>query len=234
MLRIGKTGLPTPKDIRAARAYLGWTQKELGNKCGLSGTAITNIEKELSIPTSKNLDAITEAFWKAEIEFREEGGFRPRQDLIRVLEGEKGALHFFNDIVMTAKRPGSEFLISNSEESLFFKTMENIGITQPYFSKMKSLQHNFTFRILINDEDENPVLGSYVEYHVMPKEKFSEKVPFYIYGGKFAIILWDKLKFIVHNDPDLTEAYRKQFYFMWENSKPLPKGKGIIYDKDIK
>lgn len=63
----------TPAQIRAARALLGWQQKELAERCGLSEVAIKNIERGRSDPRSSSLAAIIKAFDEAGLVFLQPG-----------------------------------------------------------------------------------------------------------------------------------------------------------------
>ena len=59
----------TPKQIRAARSLLGWTQKDLANKCDLSTVGINRLEMEVSDPRSSTLRVIQATFEKEGIVF---------------------------------------------------------------------------------------------------------------------------------------------------------------------
>jgi transcriptional regulator with XRE-family HTH domain len=66
----------TPTQIRAARALLGWTQKELAAQSGLSEMAIKNLERQQSDPRSSTLAAIVKAFDNAGVVFLQPGDMR--------------------------------------------------------------------------------------------------------------------------------------------------------------
>lgn len=59
----------TARQIRAARALLGWSQQELADKAIVSLNAVVRIEKEKVDPRASTLNAIETAFKKAGIEF---------------------------------------------------------------------------------------------------------------------------------------------------------------------
>lgn len=207
--------LPTPEDIRGARAWLGWTQADLGDHVGLSSIAIANIEKKKFNPTAANLQKIQAVFFDSDIEFIPGGGFKKRSDLVRVYEGEDGLQAFFDDVYITIGRQGGEILVSCIDENIFWGPYKKIS--EKHAARMQGLD-NFTCRCLVRESDTNESGVGYAEYRGIPDEMFSN-VPFYIYSNKLCIILWDSLKFIILDDLDLTEAYRKQFNFMWESLK---------------
>lgn len=59
----------TAAQIRAARSLLGWAQKDLAEKCGLSQTGLANIEREAAMPRAKTMERIRDALEGAGIEF---------------------------------------------------------------------------------------------------------------------------------------------------------------------
>ncbi|MFC1659174.1 helix-turn-helix domain-containing protein, partial [Pseudomonadota bacterium] len=79
--------LPTAKDIRGARNYIGWTQKELGKRVGITAPNITNIENGKQNPTKENLEKIAQVFGNEEIKFDSRGGFIVDRNIVTVYEG---------------------------------------------------------------------------------------------------------------------------------------------------
>lgn len=207
--------LPTPEDIRAARAWLGWTQATLGEHVGLSSIAIANIEKRKFNATAANLEKIQSAFFDSDIEFIPGGGFKKRSDLVRVYDTRAGHIAFFDDVYHTAKTVGGEILVSGVDETKFDDLLsDNIDM---HVSRMNKLK-NISFKVLINEDDDNEAAEDYIEYRAVPNDYFAS-VPFYTYGSKVAIILWAVVpKIIVLNDVELQDAYRKQFYHLWESA----------------
>jgi len=59
----------TPRQIRAARALLGWSQQELADKAIVSLNAVTRLEKAKVDSRVSTLTAIQKALAKAGIEF---------------------------------------------------------------------------------------------------------------------------------------------------------------------
>ena len=65
----------TYRQIRAARALLGWKQTELATKAGISEMSVKNIEKEDNDPRLSTIQAVKTALESAGVEFIE-GGVR--------------------------------------------------------------------------------------------------------------------------------------------------------------
>jgi predicted transcriptional regulator len=62
-------GMITPRQIRAARALLGWSQQQLADKSIVSLNAVTRLEKGKVDTRLSTLAAIEKALTKAGIEF---------------------------------------------------------------------------------------------------------------------------------------------------------------------
>lgn len=59
----------TPRQIRAARALLGWSQQELADRAIISLNALVRLENEKVDPRVSTVTAIETALRKAGIEF---------------------------------------------------------------------------------------------------------------------------------------------------------------------
>lgn len=59
----------TPRQIRAARALLGWSQQQLADKAIVSLNAVTRLEKGKVDSRMSTISAIQKALTKAGIEF---------------------------------------------------------------------------------------------------------------------------------------------------------------------
>jgi transcriptional regulator with XRE-family HTH domain len=59
----------TPQQFRAARAFLGWSQRDLAAKARVSRATITNFEIGISQPQVRVLDALVETLERAGIVF---------------------------------------------------------------------------------------------------------------------------------------------------------------------
>lgn len=64
----------SPKQIKAARALLGFTQADLAERAGLSATGLNNIESGGTDPRASTLRAIQEALEAAGVQFIAQNG----------------------------------------------------------------------------------------------------------------------------------------------------------------
>ncbi|MED5421877.1 MAG: helix-turn-helix transcriptional regulator, partial [Pseudomonadota bacterium] len=100
--------------IRAARGLLNWSQEQLADEAQLSKASIQNYEMGKSTPNVSSHNKMIKAFERAGVEFTEDGGVRPRQDKIIILNGAEGIKELFDDIfevVRTHVKP--DLCISN-------------------------------------------------------------------------------------------------------------------------
>lgn len=208
----------TTAQIRGARGVLGWSQGDLSERTGISATSIGSIENGLTQPRDSTLQTIQKAFEDNGIEFLPNDGLRKKSGYINFFRGLAGFKDFYDDIYETARAYGKpmEFLVSNVDEQQFMKWGKDIFA--PHSSRMNELG-NVTYKILVQEGDTNFVASSYAHYRWLPKEFFSS-VPFYVYGNKLAVILFDTdLTVMVLDYPMITDAYRRQFDAMWNIAK---------------
>lgn len=75
----------TTKQIRAARALIGWKQTDLAKKSGVSEISIKNIERGATNPRVTTLSALQAAFQKAGIVFLDPGDIKGGGRGVRLL-----------------------------------------------------------------------------------------------------------------------------------------------------
>lgn len=216
--------MPTPKQIRAARVYLDWSQDDLAERSGLAVSTIRNIEGGTNAPSGKSAQGLEKAFGER-IEFLPNGGIQPRQENVSILRGRPGFIDFIWDVYETVKAGAGEICVSNvDEEDFLFWLGEDEA--QKYKDAMADLEKNFFFKCLIEEGDDYFAAGKYAEYRWVPKEEFAN-VPFYVYGDKLAILLFGKdASVYILDNAEIANAYRAQFNVLWGRAKqPAVKGR---------
>ncbi|NCC03472.1 MAG: XRE family transcriptional regulator [Proteobacteria bacterium] len=63
------TRLLSARQIKAARALLSWTRKDLADESGLSAETIKNIEYDVYSPKRETLTALIDAFARHDVQF---------------------------------------------------------------------------------------------------------------------------------------------------------------------
>lgn len=213
----------TTAQIRGARGVLNWSQSDLAKRTNISATSIGSIENGLSTPRESTLNAIKRAFENGGVEFIGAEGIRMKTGNVRTFQGKDGFINFYNEVYQTllaTQKNERQALVSNVDERPFVKWLGEFK--EEHIQRMLSLE-GLKFRILIKENDEYTPAAAYAEYRNMPSDLFYS-VPFYVYGKKLAIMLFEPEPTIIRIDyPAVTEAYKVQFEDMWARSTSLSK-----------
>lgn len=215
----------TTAQIRAARGILNWNQTDLAERTGISATSIGSIENGQTTPRASTLATIRQAFENSGIEFIGTDGVRLRSGDVRVFSGQEGYYDFFELVYGTLERTPGEVLVSNVDERNFVKWHGDLG--QEHVKRVSGLS-GIKFKILLQEGDDYFPASSYAEYRWLPKDLFSS-VPFYLFGKKLGIIIFDnEPKIIVLDYPAVADAYKKQFEAMWKAALlPTVEGRAV-------
>lgn len=206
----------TTAQIRGARGLLNWSQQELADRTGISQTSIGSIEKGQSLPRESTLATIQKTLEDSGIEFLDGEGVRKKSGDIKVYKDVSGYLNFYEEVYTTLEKSDvREVFVSNVDERKFAKLHGNLA--EAHLSRMDEIA-NVKYRILTLEGDDYFPAKNYGEYRWIRKSFFSS-VPFYVFGKKLGIILFEpELTIIVIEYPAVTDAYRKQFMSMWETA----------------
>ncbi len=202
------------EQIRAARALLDWSQKDLARNCGaISEPTIKLIETGKVHSKPETLSAIQTTFENAGLEFTPQRGVRFRDDLLRIIEGQHGEnafLMLLDDIYYDLKDNKGEALWSFIDE----------GLSPPSVIEKERLirEAGITYRNLIRHGDKN-IPHNREEYRWLPKGYFLNNLTV-IYGDKFAIVVNRPKsntveKIIIINDRSIAEMKTKEFEIIW-------------------
>ncbi len=203
--------------IRAARGLLGWSQKELAKRSGVSDVSIINYEKGKRTPHQNTMNKIIQAFELGGVDFTEDGGVRPRQSRVVTYEGHDGFIRFFDDIYDTARTHADPDLCTTSHvENLYDYWLG--GYEPVHNERMTKL--GAKVRVLLRDGDTHLTSSTYAEYRWMAKELFGDS-SIYIYGDKLAFVNFSEENVVVTvvDSKPVSESLRKMFEIIWEMSK---------------
>ena len=219
--------MPTLEQIRAARALIGWSQKDLADHSGLSQTGIARIENGTNHPNSHTIEKIQAAFDRADVEFLGENGVRKRTGEVRTLRGAEGFKEFMDDVYETIVKHGTvsepvPVFLSNVLHKNWIKWM---GADQWEKHKLRMLENKkiMDVRIIVKEKDRDFPAKSYAQYKWFPEELFSEK-SFYSYHDKLAFLNFkdDDVEVIVMRHSDFAKGYRNLFLIAWERLAQVP------------
>lgn len=206
----------TPQQIKAARALLDWDQDALAGRAGLSKTGLANIESGKNRPTPKTLEGILRAFDEAGIEFTDNMGVRQKSNLISIYKGKEAIRHLFDDIYFSMEKSGGgDIATAGADEKYFQKYAPEVCELQfERIQKLKTVVH----RAITVEGDDN-FYTPYVKYKWVKKHQFFE-VPFYVYHGRIAMVLWEPdIQVVIIRHGLLAQSFLKQFNIMWDMGK---------------
>ncbi len=206
--------MATIEQIRAARALLGWSQKDLADRADLSQTGIARIENGTHQPSAQTQEKITAAFEEAGIEFIQ-GGLIRRDDGVRMITGENCYMRLLEDVhktLMDRKRAG-DLLIwcaddrqSSADVNEMYRRLRRDGI------RMRQLV----------EEGNTYLIGPLDEYRYLPSSHFVNVVKLN-YGDKFATVNSGETRIMIHSDAEAAKSHREIFELLW-GILPKPTG----------
>lgn len=207
--------------ISAARALLGWDQKDLAERVGVSVAAISKIEKGDNKGKSTTLEKIDSAFEAMDVELTKDG-VRFKNNGVRILEGKSGYIEFFEDVYWTLRESKIKTVYVESVDERQF---DEFGLSVFQKHRQRMLDLGIRFKILVKYGDTYLPATDYAEYRWTPENTFYS-VPYYMYGGKLAMMIFGKSpRVYILNEPEITSIHRTQFESLWKQSKhPVIKG----------
>lgn len=204
--------MPTIEQIKAARALLGWSQKDLADHAGLSQTGIARIENGTHQPNTATMEKIVAALKKEGINFTDKGlekdaypiyftsGKAHEQAYLKLLEDAC-------DHLATVKDP--ELLIMFGDDSVSPKSVNDM------YRKMRA--GGVKMRQLIA-EGNSYLMGPLEEYRCIPRDLFINRVTL-IYGNRIANESADVCRGMIRVDPVNAEIQRNMFNILWRTLK---------------
>lgn len=222
------------RQMRAARALLGWKQSDLAKISGLSLTALNNIERSAVSPRFATMDLICESFEKNGIQFTEDDGVKMRSDLfdVRTFEGNERdcILTYFRDVLDTLKRDGGYAGYGGVDESFFIDHYR-----QETFEFYQELTREKLKEKILICEGVSRRYGpkSTSEYRALPHELFG-MISYSVYGNKYTLLLTGKKKsrWISIEHKGVAEVHRQIFETHWKMGKYVPYTRPL-YEDDL-
>ena len=90
--------MPSPAQIRAARAMLNWSREDLADASGLSADSIFKIEKGTVQARGKTSDQLSRSFMLQGIIFTDNDGVQRQSTDIQVYKGREGFVQWADDV----------------------------------------------------------------------------------------------------------------------------------------
>ncbi|NCC21608.1 MAG: XRE family transcriptional regulator [Alphaproteobacteria bacterium] len=206
----------TAQQVRAARALINWSQKELAQKSGISLNAINNFEREIVAPRQDTLLALRRTLEEAGLEFIGDSGVNKARDQLRMEQHDGNFMKVLIDDMILVARSG-------------IKTFWLHGIDPTEFAP-ESLEKWWQAK-QGTDIDER-VLLSYGNFNFASRDPIYRwvsremlgEVPFVAYGGNLAILLGNPAtRLVIMRSRPIAKTFEDQFIIHWSGAKePSP------------
>ncbi len=209
----------TIEQIKAARGLLEWTQDDLAHYAKISRPTLTKIECRQGKPHTGTLLKIQACLEMAGVEFIP-GGVRLVQEMLKVklFDGESAVVRMLQDVYREHEHEGGIVRFYGLSEHRFAKALGK--------QKAESMiKHNTKLDIeerLLMLEGDDYFIQPKSCYRWLTKEQFTQ-VPYYVYGNKLAMVIWEPaIKIVVIENAQIAASYRQHFDYFWEHaSKPV-------------
>ncbi|MCB1537856.1 MAG: helix-turn-helix domain-containing protein [Rhodospirillales bacterium] len=216
------------RQIRAARALLGWSQRDLARTCALSVTAMNNIDRGLVTPRAGTLKKIAAVLEGEGVEFTEGEGVRMAGEVLRteVFEGRDAFERYCRRLVDTMRREGVGSINILADEGVLIDSARRLH----YWLYATTRKYGLFEKIMVPEGTKDhygPPECS--EYRAIPKA-LTSGVPISVFGDNVAFVLLKKV--ILVESPTLAEAYRNQLAQFWAMGKAIKGGKCLFYEDE--
>jgi len=204
---------PSGKDIKAARNYLDWPQKDLAEKCRVSIQSINLIEKNKQTPSEDLANRITEIFYHENILFHKKGGFQIDDDIIKIFSGDTAYFDLQKDIVQTMTFRGKE-------EILYLGADDKKSSSEVIENEIKLFQLRIHSKTIIA-KGNTFIFGELENYRWVDPKYFASDVTV-IYADKVAFTTTtnNKIsKIVLIKDKDLNRTQKEYFQKLWKEGK---------------
>jgi transcriptional regulator with XRE-family HTH domain len=205
----------TPRQIRAARGLIGWTQADLAESTGLSRSTIAAIEKDSGNPTLEIINRIRAVFEDNQVEFLHQEGVRIRHLVINEDDLPEANRRLLEDIYTVS----SEFKFrTNVNDILIFGLREEDAqrsVGDYLTDHIERLKGAGLREKILCGPDTRTFVAPRSWYRRLPELHPSQN-PIHIYGDKIAIVHWRPKEFVIVIDNKLIAATcRAMFYQLW-------------------
>lgn len=191
--------------IRAARGLLGWSQKELAKRSGISDVSIINYEKGKRSPHQNTMDKIIRAFELGGVDFTHDGGVRPRKSRVVFYDGFDDESGFFEDIISSVKSSEDAEIRVAGADDLFCSSL---------YKEIDDSQVTCQVRVISSFLENVTGASIDAEWRVTEKENLAG-TSFCLYDGKSAFIDISAKKITVVEDPMVAANLEKIFDRLW-------------------
>lgn len=194
--------------IRAARAYMEWTQEQLAEAAELSLAGIQKIERGENEPTARTQKKLIRAFEQNGLTLTSKG-IEHDESPVFFIEGDDHESAYFQlleDAYEHLKgRKGPELLIMYADDKVSPPSVND------FYRKMRKA--DIKMRQMIQ-EGNTYIIGPLSEYRYIPKKLFINRVTL-VYGDRIATETTNFNKVLVRVDPINAAIQKNTFNILW-------------------
>lgn len=204
------------RQIKAARALLGWTQETLAKTALLHLNAINKIEKDQVSPRQETLGRIQACFEANGIRFRGLRGVEIAEDSFELFrfEGTDCLRRLTNDIVSSVTGGGDEILNVLADEYLFDVVDPKQAERYAHHLKKTGARE----RYLTDEKQRRFRRANKAIYRGLPREVLGT-ISYVVYARRVAFINWSQKEVLIVRNASLATTHAAQFDFLWGQAK---------------
>jgi transcriptional regulator with XRE-family HTH domain len=192
--------------IRAARALINWSLKDLEDACGLTSQSISNFEVGRSNLTAANLDKVVTAFERGGVEFTSTG-VQLSSTPIYYHEGEDWYLSLLEDAYNT--------VLDSENPSILIENVDDQRSPSHIVQKLKKIRNSGIELKMTTKEGSTYLLAPSSCYRFIP-EKFFKNWVVMLFGDKAAFSIEKESRCVVVQDKDMVTSLINRFNLLWE------------------
>jgi transcriptional regulator with XRE-family HTH domain len=198
--------------IRAARGLLGWSQKELACRAGISDVSIINYENGKRTPHKGTYDKIMQAFDIAGVGFTRRG-VEIKDDLATTLSGPEWLARIISDM---------RFNLSGAQKAQAFVTLREDGESgRAIAAALERLGNEGIDLKILATHRAAALLSPAIAARIIGTESPSGGSPTcLLYGDKLAICSPQENKAVIYRDPALAASERAMFGYLFDAAAP--------------
>lgn len=192
--------------IRAARALIDWSLKDLEEACGVTGQSISNYEVGRSTLNAANLGKVVKALEAAGLEFTATG-VQLKTTPLYYHEGPAWYLDLLEDAYET--------VIDHEAPLLLIENVDDKKSSPEVVQKMRKLRDSGIEIRMTTLEGETFLAAPSHCYRFIPRPFFKNWVVM-VFGSKVAFSIENETRCLVIEDKDMANAMKNRFDLMWE------------------
>lgn len=206
----------TAQQVRAGRALLNWSQKDLSTHSGISLNAINNFEREMVTPRRDTLQSLRKTLETSGLEMIGETGVNRIQEKLDVeILGTEAFVKTVTDDLIRAVKAGAGNLYMNGID---FRRFPDAALHEWMRWETAKTAHSIDERNLMvygnfDFLSQDPV------YRWVSREMLGE-VAYITYGQTLVLVLWEPTpRAILIRNRAVAETFRRQFEIRWAGAK---------------